>query len=334
MSASPSTLLLRGKCGSYGDTPAVSDYPSREQRRQSFMRHKRQDSSTEGSTTVAYGKATRRVSSSANSDTSESHQEASMTPAQRCASKEVPRATRRRYTRSTNDSSLNTDVPSSGSATLGDSVTRSKVTGGNGGSKVPDPVTAKDTSTSAKRPLEPSSEATRDVKYGTENRKNTFIDSTLLDEALNNEDIAKAQSDLQDIDSLSLSHSHSHSHVGSVDEDDERKRKRRKCSRLQETILRVLSKARSDVHHLDEKIASLESQYFSQPDDTTGLIKGWESNLIGGIHANSHNSKARKGLPPKAKQCQGRAQTFINEHIFSLTSSNCAVSKTLLDKHE
>ncbi|GIX62221.1 histone acetyltransferase subunit nua4 protein [Babesia caballi] len=159
-----------------------------------------------------------------------------------------------------------------------------------------------------------------------------FIDSTLLEEALSAEAIAKSQSELQDVDSLSQSQSLSR--LGSVEDEDERKRKRRKCSRLQDTILRILAKTRSDVEHLDEKISALEAQYFLQPAETTGLIKGWESNLLGAAYGGSQNTKSRKGAPPKVKQVVAQTQALVTEHIFSLTSSTCPVSRSLLQKPE
>lgn len=121
---------------------------------------------------------------------------------------------------------------------------------------------------------------------------------------------------------------------GSADEDDERKRKRRKCSRLQDTILKLMSKAKQDIEHLVEKIRTLEAQYFAQPADTTGLIKGWDSTMLGGISYNSNSSKMRKGVPPKIKQVISQSQALITEHIFSITSSTSAIFRTLLNKPE
>lgn len=166
------------------------------------------------------------------------------------------------------------------------------------------------------------------------NPTTTYIDSTLLDEALDAEDIAKTQSDLQDIDILSFSQTYGLQRHVSADEDDERKRKRRKCSRLQDTIMKLISKAKQDIEHLDDKIRTLEAQYFAQPADATGLIKGWDSNMLGNVNYNSNSSKMRKGVPPKTKQVVSRAQALITEHIFSLTNSTCAVSRTIINKQE
>lgn len=55
----------------------------------------------------------------------------------------------------------------------------------------------------------PVSDTTKNKDDGDDGNHTTpYIDSTLLDEALDAEDIARAQSDLQDIDILSISQSH------------------------------------------------------------------------------------------------------------------------------
>ncbi|GFE52878.1 hypothetical protein BaOVIS_002820 [Babesia ovis] len=327
MSASPSTLMLRGDRASYGDAATVSDYPTRDQRKQPFARQKRQYNATDGATSSPFTKANRRGGATGDGDTAESRQEASSTPAQRCSNKGQNKAPRKRSARLKSLEIDDNDLPDSTDVSLDVSQASSKNDDDLG--SMDDVNSTKDTTYSAKRSHKSMSDSTGGVDSGANNRKTFLIDSTLLDEALNATDIAKAQSDFQDLDSLSLSHSHGASQTGSVDEEDDKRRKKRKCSRLQDTITRVLAKARADVIHLDEKIATLESQYFTQPDDATGLIKGWESSLIGGIYPSSHSSKARKGMPPKAKQFLGKAQALINEHIFSITSSTCNVSKKL-----
>ncbi|KAK1444887.1 hypothetical protein BgAZ_107930 [Babesia gibsoni] len=160
----------------------------------------------------------------------------------------------------------------------------------------------------------------------------TIINSTLLDEALYADDIAKDQVDLQDLDILSLSQSQGPSRVATTDEDDDRKRKKKRFPRLQDTMVKLMSKAKQDLEHLDEKIKVLEEQYFAQPSDTTGLIKGWECSLVGSAAYSSLNNKTRKGVPTKTKQVNTQAQAVITEHIFSLTSSTCEISNSLLNK--
>ncbi|EDO07787.1 hypothetical protein BBOV_III002200 [Babesia bovis T2Bo] len=319
MSASPSTLLLRGERTGYGDAAAVQEYSGREQRRQPFSRQKRELTVNDATVTPILTKANRKNSVTRDNNRVDSKSELVSTSSQRCPNRGATKAPRKRTARGKGSEQ---DASDGGEATS--DLSRSS-------SKTEDNVEPEkkniDNNSSNKRASRPSTDTSKGDTEGSAHRKPTLIDSTLLDEALNAEDIAKAQSDLQDIDSLSQS---AYS-VTVFPDDDERRRRKRKCSRLQDTIVKVLNKTRADVTHLDDKIATLEAQYFTHPEDTTGLIKGWESGLLAGFYPSTQNNKARKNAPPKAKLVLGKAMPLINEHIFSLTSSTCSVSKKFFE---
>ncbi|UKJ88728.2 hypothetical protein MACJ_001973 [Theileria orientalis] len=118
------------------------------------------------------------------------------------------------------------------------------------------------------------------------------------------------------------------------DENDDFRFKRSKRShyKLQDSILGLIAKYQADLEHLDEKIMTLEAQFFKNPPETTGLIKGWEGNVLNNAYTNiSTGLKSRRALNAKFKANFTHTQNLITEHIFSLTSSTCAVSKKLLN---
>ncbi|CDR96463.1 hypothetical protein, conserved [Babesia bigemina] len=334
MSASPSALLLPAECAGFGDSPSLPRFIVGEGGQQKFVTYKRQDGMSK---------------TAVNADSSNSATAATSTPvnaskpvtptasAQRRTGKDVPSGTRRRARRSkATDSATRSPFLANGHvsdissiSSLGIDVSGSGVL-----SRTSSIASSKEGSTLYKSTLDRFTQPVRSNERAADHRKHAYIDSTLLDEALDAEDIAKARAELQDVDSLSLSQSHSFSTMGSAEDDDERRRRRRKCSRLQETIMRVLAKTKSDIEHLEEKIASLEEQYFYQPAETTGLVKGWDNALMGGPYCNPNSNKARKGTPPKTKQPLSHSLSLVNDHIFSLTSSTCSLSKTLTHKPE
>lgn len=96
--------------------------------------------------------------------------------------------------------------------------------------------------------------------------------------------------------------------------------------------MRLINKCNVDLEHLDEKIQILESQYFKQSQETTGLIKGYDAS--GGVAtAYSYMTPAQKSrkLAQQKYRITTPSQTLITEHIFSLTSCTCSVSKALLN---
>ncbi|EKX73400.1 hypothetical protein BEWA_054560 [Theileria equi strain WA] len=110
------------------------------------------------------------------------------------------------------------------------------------------------------------------------------------------------------------------------------KRSKRTYHKLQESIMGLMTKYKSDLEHLDDKIKSLESQFFNNPPEATGLIKGWEGNVLNNAYASLSNGlKSRRGLHNKLKANFVQTQTVITEHIFSLTSSTCSISRMLLN---
>ncbi|UKK01117.2 hypothetical protein MACK_001930 [Theileria orientalis] len=115
------------------------------------------------------------------------------------------------------------------------------------------------------------------------------------------------------------------------------KRSKRSHYKLQDSILGLIAKYQADLEHLDEKIMTLEAQFFKNPPETTGLIKGWEGNVLNNAYTNiSAGLKSRRALNAKFKANFTHTQNLITEHIFSLTSSTCCRckedKKTLVDK--
>ncbi|XP_955299.1 uncharacterized protein TA18550 [Theileria annulata] len=102
------------------------------------------------------------------------------------------------------------------------------------------------------------------------------------------------------------------------------KRSKRPHYNLQESILALISKYKTDLELLDEKIKVLESQFFSNPPETTGIIKGWEGNVLNNAYSNLTGPKSRRSHNSKFKNNLNHTQNLITEHIFSLTSSTCA----------
>nr|PVC52210.1 hypothetical protein MACL_00000962 [Theileria orientalis] len=122
--------------------------------------------------------------------------------------------------------------------------------------------------------------------------------------------------------------------MANEDENDDFRFKRSKRShyKLQDSILALIAKYQADLEHLDQKIEALEAQFFKNPPETTGLIKGWEGNVLNNAYTNiSTGLKSRRALNAKFKANFTQTQNLITEHIFSLTSSTCAVSKMLLN---
>eukprot|EP00375_Theileria_parva_P000937 XP_763607.1 hypothetical protein [Theileria parva strain Muguga] len=122
----------------------------------------------------------------------------------------------------------------------------------------------------------------------------------------------------------------SYSLITIQDEDDDdlnegfRFNRTKRPNNLQESILGLISKYKLELESLDEKIKILESQFFSNPPETTGLIKGWEGNLFHNGYSNFSGHKSRRGPNSKLKNHFTQTQNLITEHIFSLTSSTCA----------
>ncbi|GBE59475.1 histone acetyltransferase subunit nua4 [Babesia ovata] len=334
MSASPSTLLLPAECSSFGDSTSLPRFIVGEGGQQKFVTYKRQDNTSK---TAATDDSSSSATAAPRTPVNTSKTVTPTASAQRRTGKDVSSGTRKRARRGRATDSASRS-PYSANGLVSDISSVSSLGLDVGGSRVPSgassTASAKEGPVLQQTTLDRFIQPVRSNEKAADHRKHIVIDTTLVDEALDAVDIANAHSELHDIDSLSLSQSLSLSTMGSADEDDERKRKRRKCSRLQETIMRVIAKTKTDIEHLEEKISSLEEQYFYQHSETTGLVKGWDNALLGGLYCNPSSNKARKGTPAKAKQLLGHSLSLVNDHIFSLTSSTCGVSKTLTPKPE
>ncbi|KAK2196054.1 hypothetical protein BdWA1_002653 [Babesia duncani] len=103
-------------------------------------------------------------------------------------------------------------------------------------------------------------------------------------------------------------------------------------SKIQNNIKKLIHICNTEILHLDDKIKLLESQYFKQGPEVTALVKRFDSGLgdVGNIHLYP-GQKSRKNAQQRLKAIQNTSQALITEHIFSLTSSTCTVSKELLN---